>query len=131
MEHEPVTEDEVIWAKDMVAAEPSGFDWRNVPNAELNGDCCHDAYHEKLRRSVEAVQEYNAGLELDEQFSITGSILRQLTKVKPGKVKDWMSDLRAELDNYNAGFAPRQNTGKPDPRSVIKWSETVYGQYDW
>lgn len=102
-----------------------------MPNAELNGDRRHDAYQEKLRCPVEAIQEYNAGRELDEQFSITGSILRQLTKVKPGKVKDWMSDRLDELDSYNSGFSPRQNTGKPEPRSVIKWSEAAYGDYEW
>ena len=104
-----------------------------MPNAELNGDCRHDAYKEKLRRSVEAVQDYNAGRELDEQFAITGSLLRQLTKVKPGKVKEWMQANEAELDAYDRamGFAPRQNTGKPDPRSVIKWSEQAYGEYQW
>ncbi|PZO09769.1 MAG: hypothetical protein DCF25_21295 [Leptolyngbya foveolarum] len=111
--------------------EPSGFEWRDVPNTELNGDRRHDAYPEKLRRSIEAIQEYNAGLELSEQFAITGSLLRQLTKVKPGKVKEWMSDRTAELNSYNSGFAPRQNTGKPDPRSVIKWSEAAYGAYEW
>lgn len=51
-----------------------------------NSDRRHDAYIEKLRRSVEAVQEYNAGLDDSDQFAITGSLLRQLTKVKPGKV---------------------------------------------
>ena len=82
-------------------------------------------------RSVEAIQEYNAGRELDEQFAVTGSLLRQLTKVKPGKVKEWMSEREAELNSYNSGFAPRQNTGKPDPREVIKWSEGAYGAYAW
>ena len=72
-----------------------------MSNAELNGDRRHDAYHEKLRRSVEAVQDYNAGRELDEQFAITGSLLRQLTKVKPGKVKEWMQANDAELDAYD------------------------------
>ena len=111
----------------------TGFDWRSVPNAELNGDRRHDAYKEKLRRSVEAIQDYNAGRELDEQFSITGSLLRQLTKVKPGKVKEWMLEQSAALDAYDRamGFAPRQNTGKPDPREAIKWSEQAYGAYDW
>ena len=99
--YEPVREDEVIWAKDMVAAKPSGFDWRSVPNAELNGDRRHDAYAEKLRRSVEAIQEYNAGQDDSEQFSITGSLLRQLTGVKPGKVKQWMAENKAALDSYN------------------------------
>lgn len=46
------------------------FDWRTVPNEELNGDCCRDAYQEKLCRSVEATHAYNAGRELDKQFSI-------------------------------------------------------------
>ena len=115
------------------ADEATGFDWRSVPNTELNGDCRHDAYKEKLRRSVEAVQDYNAGRELDEQFAITGSLLRQLTKVKPEKVKEWMLEQAAELDAYDRamGFAPRQNTGKPDPREAIKWSEAAYGAYDW
>lgn len=113
------------------ADEPSGFDWRNVPNAKLNGDRRHDAYAEKLRRSVEAMQEYNAGLDDSEQFAITGSLLRQLTGVKPSKVKDWMVEHKAEIDNYNAGYSSRQNTGKPDPRSVIKWSESAYGAYEW
>ena len=46
------------------------FDWRTVPNEELTGDCCRDAYQEKLCRSVEATHAYNAGRELDKQFSI-------------------------------------------------------------
>ena len=53
-----------------------GFDWRSVSNDVLNGDRRHDAYAEKLRRSVEAIQEYNAGLDDSEHFSITGSLLR-------------------------------------------------------
>ena len=114
-----------------VVDKPSGFDWRSVSNAELNGDRRHDAYAEKLRRSVEAVQEYNAGREFDEQFAITGSLLRQLTKVKPGKVKEWMAAHENELDAYNADYGARQNTGKPDPRKVIKWSEAAYGEYEW
>jgi hypothetical protein len=66
----------------------------------LNGDRRHDAYSEKLRRSVEAVKEYNAGRDDSEHFSITGSILRQLSKVKPGKVKEWTSAHSRELDSY-------------------------------
>ena len=133
-EYEPVTEDELISIdKPAIAVEDklTGFDWRSVPNAELNGDRRHDAYAEKLRRSVEAIQEYNAGLPHDEQFAITGSILRQITKVKPGKVKLWSDEHRAELDSYNAGYSARHNTGKPHPRCVIKWSEAAYGEYEW
>jgi hypothetical protein len=131
-EYEPVREDElVVIAKPAVEGETTGFDWRSVPNEVLNGDRRHDAYHEKLRRSVEAVQEYNAGRDDDEQFAITGSILRQLSKVKPGLVKEWMSEHKTELYDYNAGYGARQNTGKPDPRDVIKWSESAYGEYEW
>ncbi len=111
--------------------EPSGFDWRSVPNAEMNGDRRHAAYAEKLRRSVEAIQDYNAGLNDSEQFAITGSLLRQLTGTKPGKVKEWMDAHRAEIDSYNAGYSTRQNVGKPAPQSVIKWSEAAYGAYEW
>jgi hypothetical protein len=113
--------------------EPAGFDWRNVPNGELNGDRRHDAYAEKLRRSVEAIQEYNAGLETPEQYAINSSILRALTGVKPGKVKEWMDSHKAELDSYSEaqGHTYRQNVGKPDPKLAIKWSESAYGLYEW
>ncbi len=111
--------------------EPTGFDWRSVPNAELNGDRRHDAYAEKLRRSVEAIQDYNAGLVTAEQFSITGSLLRQLTGTKPSKVKEWVETNKAALDAYNAGYSSRQNVGKPDPKSVVKWSVQAYGEYEW
>ena len=115
------------------AEESTGFDWRSVPNAELNGDRRNDAYKEKLRRSVEAMQEYNAGLELAEQFRINTSTLRALAGVSPKMIKPWMDEHKAELDSYtNAqGHGFKQNTGKPDPRSVIKWNEQAYGAYDW
>ncbi len=86
-----------------------------------------------MRRSVEAIQEYNAGRYSDEQFAITGSLLRQLTGVKPGKVKEWTLENQAELSAYadELGHGSRQNVGKADPRSVIKWSEAAYGAYEW
>ena len=68
----------------------------------------HDAYAEKLRRTVEAIQEYNAGREHSEQFSITGSLLRQITGVKPRLVKEWMTENKAALDSYNSGYGSRR-----------------------
>ena len=130
VEYEPLTEAEVVWAKDMATSKPAGFDWRSVPNAELNGNRRHDAYAEKLRRSFESVQEYNAGLDDSEQFAVTGSLLRQLSRVKPGLVKQWTKENKAALDAYNAGYGTRQNVGKPAPRTAIKWSE-AYGNYEW
>jgi hypothetical protein len=113
------------------SAQQTAFDWRSIPNAELNGSSRTGAHAEELRRSVEAIQDYNAGLNDSEQFAITGSLLRQLTKVKPNRVKEWMQAHQAELGNYNAGYSARQNTSKPNPRSVIKWNEAAYGAYDW
>ena len=130
-EHELITIDKLNPTLERMREDNvSGFDWRDVPNEVLNGDRRHDAYHEKLRRSVEAIQEYNAGLDDSDQFAITGSLLRQLSKVKPGLVKQWMSEHKTKIDSYNAGYSSRQNVGKPDLRGAIKWS-SVYGAYEW
>lgn len=49
------------------------------------------------------------------------------------KVKKWMVKQDAELSAYadELGHGPRQNAGKPEVRSVIKWSEQAYGKYEW
>ena len=99
------------------------LNYRDMPNSELSGCKNHDAYPEKLRRTVEAIQEYNAGRELKDHFSITGSILRQITGSKPALVKKWMEENEAALSSYNASYPSRQNVGKPDPRKVIEWSK--------
>ena len=86
-----------------------------------------------MRRSVEAIQEYNAGRELSEQYSITTSILRELAGVSPKMIKPWMDEHQEELESYkNAqGHTYRQNADKPGPRTVMKWSEAAYGEYEW
>ena len=140
VEHEPIREDEII-SIDKLKIEPKPrpngngqtIDWKSVPNAELEGDRRNDAYKEKLRRSVEAIQEYNAGRELSEQYSITTSILRELAGVSPKMIKPWMDEQQEALESYrNAqGHTYRQNADKPGPRSVMKWSEAAYGEYQW
>ena len=117
----------------LLAPSTSAFDWRSVPSAELNGDRRNDAYKEKLRRSVEAIQEYNAGLERPEQYGINTSVLCQMTKVKPTLIREWMDAHEAELTAYSEaqGHIYQQNKGKPNARRVIKWSEQAYGVYDW
>ena len=139
-EYEPIREDEFVSADKLKAKTESqsddneqAVDWRSVPNAELNGDRRNDAYKEKLRRSVEAIQEYNAGRELSEQYGITTSVLRELAGVSPKMIKPWMDSHQEELESYkNAqGHIYRQNSGKADPRTVIKWSEAAYGEYEW
>lgn len=112
--------------------EPTGFDWRDVSNEVLKKDRRNDAYKEKLRRSVEAIQEYNAGRELSEQYGISNSLLRQMAKVKPEKIKEWMDERQSELDSYRdaQGHTYQQNKGKV-VRDDIKWSEQAYGAYEW
>ena len=66
----------------ILEADQTGFNWRDVSNDELNGNRRHDAYHEKLRRSVEAIQEYNAGLDDSDQFAITGVIAAPTNECK-------------------------------------------------
>ena len=113
--------------------QPTGFDWRKVPNEVLKDDLRHDAYKEKLRRSVEAIQEYNAGRELADQYGINTSILRSLAGVSPRLIRPWMDERKAGLESYKEaqGHGYQQNKGKPDPRSIIKWSEAAYGEYEW
>ena len=102
-----------------------------MPNEVLKGDRRHYAYDEKLCRSVKAIQEHNAGLDDGEQFSVTSSLLHQLSCVKPGLAKKRMAEHKTDLDAYNAGDGARQNVGKLDSCSVVKWSEEVYGTYKW
>jgi len=117
--------------------EPTGFDWREVPNDVLNGDRRHDARYEKLRRSVEAVEEYNAGLETADKFAVNSSLLRQLTGVRPNLVAEWIEENKAWIDRCNDGLSARQNVGKINPKNpdkvkaAIKWSEAAYGEYEW
>ena len=42
-----------------------------------------------------------------------------------------MVENKTALDNYNSGYGSRQNVGKPDLKSVIKWSEAACGAYEW
>ena len=92
-----------------------------MPNDILTGDRRHDAYPDKLRRSVEAIKDYNAGLYSDEQFAITGSLVRQTTKVKPGLVKKWMEDNSDEIQSHadQLSHGSRQNVGKLEPRFMV------------
>ena len=99
----------------------------------LKSDLRQDAYKEKLRRSVEAIQEYNAGRELSEQYGINTSILRSLAGVSPKLIRPWMKEKETELESYSKaqGHIYRQNVGKADARTVMKWSEAAYGEYEW
>ena len=115
------------------AAIASEGDWRRVPNEVLKDDLRNDAYKEKLRRSVEAIQAYNAGLEQVEQYRINTSVLRWLGGVSPKLVTEWVNEHKVEIDGYSEaqGHSYQQNKGKADARAVMKWSEAAYGSYEW
>lgn len=104
---------------------------RSIPNAELLGSKKRGAAEERLRRTVEAIQEYNAGRDLSEQIAINKGSLRKLAGVNVKRVNDWVDENSAELDQYTEaqGHGFRQNVGKD--LSIIKWSEAAYGAYEW
>ena len=104
---------------------------RAMTNTELLGSRKRGAAEEKLRRTVEAIQEYNAGRELSEQIAINKGSLRKITKVKAQSVNEWVDANAAEIEAYTEaqGHSYRQNVGKD--LSVIKWSEAAYGAYEW
>ncbi|NER85189.1 MAG: hypothetical protein F6K42_37940, partial [Leptolyngbya sp. SIO1D8] len=105
-------------------------DIRSVPNADLIGSKKRGAFEERLRRTVEAIQEYNAGRPLEEQISINKGSLRKIAKGNVQAINDFVDD-NPEIEAYTEaqGHTYRQNVGKD--LSVIKWSEEAYGAYDW
>ncbi|NJL88107.1 MAG: hypothetical protein HC886_22485 [Leptolyngbyaceae cyanobacterium SM1_1_3] len=111
------------------AAKPD--DIRSTPNAELMGSRKRGGAEEKLRRTIEAIQEYNAGRQLEEQIAINKGSLRKITKVKAQSVNEWVDEHAEAIVAYShtQGHGYRQNVGKD--LSVIKWNEDAYGVYEW
>ena len=104
-----------------------------ISNTDLLRSKTHNASDEKMRRSFEAVKEYNSGKHDSDRYAVNTSLLRQLTKSRASTVKAWMTAHADELTEYENEWEPtyRQNVGKPDPRTVMKWSEVIYGEYEW
>ena len=50
---------------------PIPDDWTEMSNAELNGSQIPGSVDEKIRRSIEALYDYNEGRSHSEQWSIT------------------------------------------------------------
>ncbi|MEM8809430.1 MAG: hypothetical protein AAGF01_25695, partial [Cyanobacteria bacterium P01_G01_bin.38] len=112
---------------------PTPDDWTQASNADLNGDRTPGSADEKIRRSIEAFQEHNAGLPEVEQWAITPTVIQKLSGSNSTRVQDYLarhSETVEMLEQYNAGFGYHQNRGKGTPRDSVKWSAT-YGDYDW
>ncbi|MEM1307960.1 MAG: protelomerase family protein [Cyanobacteria bacterium P01_H01_bin.153] len=105
-------------------------DIRLVPNADLIGSKRRGAFEERLRRTVEAIQEYNAGRPLEEQIAINAGSLRKIAKGNARAINEWVKGNEAIEAYTNAqGHTYRQNVGKD--LSVIKWDDQAYGAYEW
>ena len=112
---------------------PIPDDWREMSNAELNGSHIPGSADEKIRRSIEAVQDFNAGLDKEDQWSITPTVIRKLSGSNGNRVKDYLSrhpKAVQMLEQYNSGFGYHQNRHRGDPRDAMRWP-LVYGEYEW
>ncbi|MGI8936258.1 MAG: protelomerase family protein [Phormidesmis sp.] len=112
---------------------PIPDDWQQMSNAELNGSRIPGSADEKIRRSIEAAQELNAGLEREDQWSITPTILQKLSGSNANRVRDYLNrhpETAQMLEQYNSGFGYHQNRYRGDPREAMRWP-LAYGEYEW
>ncbi len=112
---------------------PIPDDWREMSNAELNGSHIPGSADEKIRRSIEAVQDFNAGLDKEDQWSITPTVIRKLSGSNGNRVKDYLErypEIAEMLEQYNSGFGYHQNRYRGDPREAMRWP-SAYGEYEW
>ncbi|MEL6776519.1 MAG: protelomerase family protein [Cyanobacteria bacterium J06597_16] len=114
---------------------PTPDDWTTISNADLLGAYSQvpGSAEEKIRRSIEAFQEHNAGLPDAEQWAITPTVIQKLSGSRAGTVKAYIDRQEAKemLWQYNSGFGYHQNRGKGNPREAgIKWS-LAYGECEW
>ena len=104
-----------------------------MSNADLNGSQIPGSADEKIRRSIEAIYDFNEGRSPDEQWSITPTVIQKLSGSNANRVKAYLSDhpkVVKTLERYNKGFGYHQNRGKGTPRDTVKWPAS-YGAYEW
>ena len=112
---------------------PIPDDWTEMSNADLNGSQIPGSADEKVRRSIEALYEYNEGLSSSEQWSITPTVIQKLSGSNANRVRAYLEShpqIKQRLAKYNAGYGYQQNRGKGHPRDSVKWPER-YGRYEW
>ena len=104
-----------------------------MSNAELNGSQIPGSADEKIRRSIEALYEYNEGRSHIEQWSITPTVVQKLSGSNANRVKDYLErhpEVEHRLEQYNQDYGYQQNRGKGHPRDSVKWPVS-YGEYEW
>lgn len=112
---------------------PIPDDWTAVSNDELNGSQIPGSADEKIRRSIEAIHEFNEERETAEQWSITPTVIQKLSGSNANRVKAYLEShpkVVKTLEAYNKDYGYHQNRGKGSPRNTVKWSKS-YGDYEW
>ena len=112
---------------------PIPDDWTEMSNAELNGSQIPGSADEKIRRSIEALYEYNEGRSHSEQWSITPTVVQKLSGSNANRVKEYLErhpKVEQRLKKYNKDYGYQQNRGKGHPRESVKWPVS-YGKYEW
>lgn len=112
---------------------PIPDDWTQMDNETLNGSQIPGSADEKIRRSIEALYEYNEGRSHSEQWSITPTVVQKLSGSNANRVKDYLErhpNVERRLEKYNQNYGYQQNRGKGHPRESVKWPPS-YGEYEW
>ena len=112
---------------------PIPDDWTEMSNAALNGSQIPGSADEKIRRSIEALHEYNEGRSHSEQWSITPTVVQKLSGSNANRVKEYLArhpKVEQSLKKYNRDYGYQQNRGKGHPRASVKWPIS-YGEYEW
>ena len=120
--------------------EGSGLSWSNLPAGELLKLDSESAQIERLRRSVQALEQWNLRCGLGDAYAPTGQCLSALAGVGTDIAEQWLQrpSVRSEvmgylqrlkLDGANAqqlaDFNRVRPTGEPKPpaRSFINWEQ--------
>ena len=112
-----------------------------MSNGELNGSQIPGSADEKVRRTTEALYEYNEGRYScgaaspthREQWSITPTVVQKLSGSNANRVKEYLErhpKVEQRLKKYNQDYGYQQNRGKGHPRESVKWPVS-YGKYEW
>lgn len=120
--------------------------WAQMPNAELLQESSEPANAEKLRRSFEAFELFNASS--DVVLSPTPNSISSLADVDAAYAASWLTahghnqrvlEYLGQLGYESVGEAGQANRvamarakdGRKTYRDWIKWSEEKYGDYSW
>ena len=104
-----------------------------MSNAELNGSQIPGSADEKIRRSAQALYDYNEGRSHSEQWSITSTVVQKLSGSNANRDKEYLArhlKVERQLEQYNQDYGYQQNRGKGHPRESVQ-CPVSYGEYEW